>query len=226
MLLQNHRRRLYSDSLALPSDVRTSEQPPKQSLAFVQTTAKAPAKADANLTSSPLYQQHQLGQVLQPEQPSLSVPNPTSCYLHPKCPTPVQPKLLSLSASIALPAPVDQHKHESMQQSVDPGFEPDDDQTSDCSSSSSSCGDSAHDACLPTSILGQDMDDYFSVGTSQALTDASSSFGDAELTGSLLADPAKACPLMTPSLMGTAPTVAFVGLGPEAGGQSSLTPLR
>ncbi len=227
VLLQSHRRRLYSDSLALPSDVHTPEQPPKQLLSFVQTTAKAAAEADANLTSSPLYRQHQLDQVLQPEQPSLSVPNPTSCYLHPKCPTPVQHELLSLSASTALPAPpVDQDKHASLQHSVDPGFESDDDQASDCSSSSSSCGDSAHDACLPTSIQGQDMDDCFSVDTSQALTDASSSIGDAELTGSLLADPGKACPLMTPSLMGTAPTVAFVGLGPEAGTESSLTPLR
>ncbi len=70
------------------------------------------------------------------------------------------------------------------------------------------------------------MDDCFSVDTCQALTDASSSIGDAELTGSLLVDPGKACPLMTPSLMGMAPTVAFVGIGPEAGPESSLTPLR
>ena len=227
VLLQNHRRRLYSDSLALPSGVRTYEQPPKQSLAFVQTTAKASTKADANLTSAVLCRQHQLGQMLQPEQPSLPAAKATTCYLLPERPMPVQPELLSLSASTALPAPpVDQHKHESLQQSVDPGFESDDDQALDCSSSSSSCGDSAHDACLPTSILGQEMDDCFSVDTSQALTDASSNIGDAELTCSLLANPGKAYPLMTPSLMGTAPTVAFVGLGPEGGSESSLTPLR
>ena len=227
VLLQNHQRRLYSDSLALPSDVRTSEQPPKQSLAFVQTTAKASIKADANLTSAVLCRQHQLGQMLQPEQPSLPAAKATTCYLLPKRPTPVQPELLSLSASTALPAStVDEHKQKSLQHSVDPGFESDDDQALDCSSSSSSCGDSARDACLPASILGQEMDDCFSVDTSQALTDASSSIGESELTGSLLANPGKACPLMTPSLMGTAPTVAFVGLGPEAGSDSSLTPLR
>ncbi len=227
VLLHNHRRRLYSDPPALLSDVHTSEQPPKQSLSFVQTTAEAPAKADINLTSAPLCHQHQLVQVVQPEQPSLPVAKAATRCLLPKCPTPVHPELLSFSASTALPAPpVDEHKHRALQQSVDPGFESDDDQTSDCSSSSNSFGDSAHDVCLPTSMLGQDMDDCFSVDTCQALTDASSSIGYAELTGSLLADPGKACPLMTPSLMGKAPTVAFVGLGPEAGSDSSLTPLR
>jgi hypothetical protein len=228
VLLKNHRQRLSSDSLALPSDVRTSEQLPKQSLGFGQTTAKAPIKADLDLTSAALYRQHQLGQVLQPVQPSLPVAKPTTGYLLPKCPMPVQPELLSLSASTALTAlPLDMNKHESMQQqSVASGCESDDDQASDCSSSSSSYGDSAHDACLPTSLLGQDMDDCFSVDTSQALTDASSSIGDTELTGSLLAEPGKACPLMTPSLMGMAPTVAFVGLGLEADSDSSLTPLR
>jgi len=102
VLLENHRRRLSSDSLALPSQVRTSEQPPKQSLGFVQTTAKAPVKADANLTSAALCRQHQLGQMLQP---SLPVAKPTTGYLLPQCPTSVQPELLSLSASTALSTP-------------------------------------------------------------------------------------------------------------------------
>ena len=227
VLPDNHCWRLSSDSLPLPNDVHTPDQPPKQFLGFVQTAGKAPVKADANLTSTALCPQHQLGQMLQPEQPSHPVAKLTTGNLLPKSPTPVQPELLSLSASTALTAlPVDEHKHRSLQQPVDPGFETDDDQALDCSSSSSSSGDSAHDACLPTSIHGQDMDDCFSGDTSQALTDASSSIGDAELTGSLLANPASARPLMTPSLMGMAPTVAFVGTGPEAGAESSLTPLR
>ncbi|KAL0029059.1 hypothetical protein WJX77_003291 [Trebouxia sp. C0004] len=217
VLLENHQRRLSSDPLALPSDVRTYEQPPKQSLGFVQTTAKADIKADVNLTTAALYR-HQLGQVLQPEQPCLPMAKSTTGYLLPQCPTPVQPELLSLSASTALTAlPVNATKHESMQQSVDLGYESDDNQASDCSSSSS---DSAQDACLPTSTLSQDMDDCFSLDTSQALTDASSSIGDADLTGSLLANPEKAFPLMTPSVMGMTPTVAFVGIGPEAGTES------
>ena len=102
-------------------------------------------------------------------------------------------------------------------------------------STSSSCFTDTSDAVHPAQIgcflpsLGaaeEDFDDGLSVTTNQAMTDASSSIGDAELMGSLGSPKGKAVPLLTDALMGTAPTVAFVGVRLGSAPDPSLTPLR
>ena len=102
-------------------------------------------------------------------------------------------------------------------------------------STNSSCFTDTSDAVHPAQIgcflpsLGAveaDFDDGLSVTTNQAMTDASSSIGVAELMGSLGSPKGKAVPLLTDALMGTAPTVAFVGVRLGSAPDPSLTPLR
>ena len=77
------------------------------------------------------------------------------------------------------------------------------------------------------SSSGTECDDCISVGTSQAITNGSSSMGDADLTeATAMAPKGRAGPLLLPSAMGTASTVAFVGLQPNAETDSDLIPLK
>ena len=104
------------------------------------------------------------------------------------------------------------------------------DSDNDLASEHSSSSDSSQAADGAGSFLGmsptrQDTYDCLSVNTDQAATDASSSIGDTDLT-SLLAEQGQASSFLTPSLLGMMPTVAFVGLRPDADVESCLTPLR
>ena len=111
-------------------------------------------------------------------------------------------------------------------------YESNDEQTGSETSDSSSFTDAGDigqiGGCLPDlSSSGTDCDDCISVGTSQAITDGSSSTGDADLTEATgIASKGRAGPLLLPSALGTASTVAFVGLQPTPNTDFDLVPLR
>ena len=103
--------------------------------------------------------------------------------------------------------------------------------TTDCSLQGYSTPNAAV-AMTTASSSGLDFDDNMSADTSQTATD---SFADTDSFHGMLSEgfavtvPAgdALAPLLGPSLMGTAPTVAFVGVQPATGSDiQSLTPLR
>ena len=96
---------------------------------------------------------------------------------------------------------------------------------SEASSSSSFLTDSGDTGQTGGYGLGMDSDDCFSIGTSQAVTDSSSSMGDVEgPEGGALGSKGRKAPFVLPCMMGTASTIPFVGL--ELDAAPELEPLR
>lgn len=142
-------------------------------------------------------------------------------------PTPSQPSWMLTSAML--------HKHDASeptpkQQSRVPSHVSDDELGSESSSGSAFFTDTAEErqsGCRLPGVApsGVDCEDCMSIGTSQAITDGSSSVGDIGEEAVVVSE-GRAGPLMAPSVMGTAPTVAFVGLDSSQDAESDLSPLR
>lgn len=166
---------------------------------------------------------------LQTTAPALEVPAKLQpVQLQPSA-TPSQPSMMLTSATL--------HKHDASEQTPrpearDPSHASDEEMGSEDSVSDTFFTDTRGTrprGCFSPSLgcFGVDGDDCLSVGTSQAITDGSSSMGDAEAAaGTGGVSQGRAGPLMACSVMGTAPTVAFVGLHPSQDAEPALAPLR
>lgn len=143
--------------------------------------------------------------------------------------TPSQPSIMLTSATL--------HTHDASEQTPkpeggDPSHGSDEEMGSEDSASDTFFTDTPGTrtrGCFSPGLgcFGVDGDDCLSVGTSQAITDGSSSMGDAdaaEETGGV--SQGRAGPWMASSVLGTAATVAFVGLQPSQDAEPHLTPLR
>lgn len=268
VLLAHHRRRLVS---ADPSSPAPCKGPPS-------SRGGAPPLSARRGNTTTLPRAHSMQQVqtarsaLHHEGPTPSVQSLQLVQLWPTAA--VAPSHSSMLTSATL------HRHDTAELPSSPqgnapshasGAEP----GSEDSESSSCCTDTADSGQMPSFLpefgpSGIDCDDCLSVGTSQGITDGSSSLGEADaaegtslradnpskgnlscsadLTAGHVRSPGssgfsnltcvitvagtgghtqgKAGPWLAPSMMGTAATVAFVGLPASPDAESDLTPLR
>ena len=185
------------------------------------TAALFPAK----VSKEPLWQRRLPLPLGQPVQSSRAPAHPTEAPLFSARSLPVKEQLTSLE-KVTVSSPLVSALQHQLRGSAQLGCEFDDDLDSESSSSAeASAADVAQSVGLSCSTAGEECDDYTSMEANQAMTDGSSSTGDTDLVGRLLTDKGKPLPLLTQPLMGTAPTVAFVGFQPDAG-DANLTPLR
>ena len=230
VLLENHRRLspVFSDE---PADARAII-PNIAAHELTRASGSVPSLAEAS-AKAVMHRQQQHTQKLQPLQPvSASCGQPVS-LLAAASPAPVQAELPSSLAHIAniatLQAGVDVDKLRHQWDSADLECGSANDLASEHSSSSDSSDSSkaaeGAGSTLGMSLTRQDTYDCLSVDTNQAATDACSSIGDTDMI-SFLAEQGQASSFLTPSLLGMMPTVAFVGLRPDADAESCLTPLR
>lgn len=230
VLLENHRRLspVFSD---VPADARAII-PNIAAHELTRASGTVPSSAEAS-AKAVMHRQQQQTQKLQPLQLVSSSCGQHVSLVAAASPTPVQAELASSLAHIAdittLQAGLDVDKLRHQLDAADLECDSDNDLASEHSSSSDS-SDSSKAADGAGSLLGmsptrQDTYDCLSVNTDQAATDASSSIGDTDMI-SLLAQQGQASSFLTPSLLGMMPTVAFVGLRPDADVESCLTPLR